>query len=297
MRIHVLGIVGGILGLVSLGLTWLTITVDGESASGTAFDVFDLITFLGPAFDASPGLGVAIILMVVSVLLAIIGTIVAFLHPVGGAFLVAAGITGTIGALWLGRTFSIVPGASASLGIGVILSLAAGAVALGGYGTPALVLWPRPTPGQAPPGSPAISEPRAGASPVAYFSSSGLPPPPPPPIDVAFPSSPSPGGASPLEPGWVVELNREIRGVEEAIGKERASLSLIEGAVTNGDIDNRRASRGPGITRRASLPSSVTSRGSVWNGNTTRIRLRRTELHPKRTSRTRVRHRSVPRSL
>jgi hypothetical protein len=228
-----LGIVGGILGFVSLGLTWLTVTFEGETASGTAFHVFDLLSLLGPAFDASPGLGLSIIFLVVGVILAIIGTIVAFLHPVGGAALVASGLTGLIGALWFSGAFSAVPGASASLGIGVIFALAAGAVALGGYGAPALILWPRPAVGLPPP--PAIPGALAGAPPPADPVPSE--PPPPPPMEAA-PPFPGPATSAPHEPSWVVKIQREIRGVEEAIGKERASLSRVEGSLANGDIDN-----------------------------------------------------------
>ena len=56
-------------------------------------------------------------------------------------------------------------------------------------------------------------------------------------MEVALPF-PGPATTAAPEPGWVVEIQREIRGVEEAIGEERASRSRVEGSLANGDIDN-----------------------------------------------------------
>jgi hypothetical protein len=234
LRIHVLGLIGAVLGLTSLILPWLTVTSPTGRASGTAFEVFDLIGVIGPAFQASPGLG--IVLLVVAVLLAVIGTVVSVFHPVGGGFLVAAGICGTIGAIWLRQTFSVLPGASASLNVGVIVALVAGTAALGGYGIPRLALWPRPaTESLPPPKYPASAEP---PPPSIAANSRALPPPPPPPPAHFLSSIPVSPGISASEPGWVVQLDKEIRGVEEAIVAERTSLSRIDSAVANGEIDS-----------------------------------------------------------
>ena len=43
---------------------------------------------------------------------------------------------------------------------------------------------------------------------------------------------------APPAPGWVAQLEREMRGIDEAIVGERASISRIEVALANGEIDN-----------------------------------------------------------
>lgn len=232
MRIHVLGIVGGILGFASLGLPWIALTVDGETASGTAFAVFDLVTLVGPAFQASPGLGIAILLLVSSVVLAMIGGVGAFLHPGGGITLFVAGVLGTLGGLWVRHAFSILPGYAANLGIGVLFCLAAGAVALGGYGVRPLLLWPRTPPASvaSTASAPSVEAPLPFRAPLAN-------PTPPPARALDVPPEPA-GFVAASEPGWVVKLEKEIRGIEQAIGGEREALSRVEIAAANGDIDD-----------------------------------------------------------
>ena len=60
------------LGLLSLPMPWLFIEFEGQFATGSAFDLFDLLSIMGQATAVEPGLAVAILLMVIGMLLVII---------------------------------------------------------------------------------------------------------------------------------------------------------------------------------------------------------------------------------
>ena len=151
-RINVLSMLGGILGLVSLVMAWLTMTIAtnrgsfGRSFSG--LQLFDLGSVLDPALSAVPGLEASFILILLGVLIVVIGSMLSFLAPsVGGAVLLLGALLGLFGVLFFRTTLAgSVQGVGAGPGIGVVFALIAGVFVIIGGLIPALNLFPRPQP-------------------------------------------------------------------------------------------------------------------------------------------------------
>ena len=178
VRLNLLSIVGGILGIISLVLPWLflSFTAVGFSFS-TGVSGIQILAGLGGVFLQAgiAGGGSGMLLLIAGVFLVLAGSIVAFLHPAGGLFTLGGGVSGLVGAFLLSQDFS---GPSGNLGgeisagpsVGVFLALVAGILSLVGFRVQI------PTPGPPRPAGYAYPSPY----PVAPMVWQGIPAPPAP---------------------------------------------------------------------------------------------------------------------
>jgi len=184
VRLNLLSIVGGILGIISLVLPWffLSFTAFGFSISTGVSGIQILAGLGGLALQGGMAGGAGMLLLIVGVFLVLAGSIVAFLHPAGGLFTLGGGVAGLAGAFLLSRELSGLFGSlggeiSAGPSVGVFLALVAGILSLVGFRVQI------PTPGPPRPAGYAYPYPY----PVAPVVWQGIPASPPAPAEESGP--------------------------------------------------------------------------------------------------------------
>ncbi len=138
-----LGIVGGVLGLITLALPWLVLTASGlglyASVGVTPIQMFQGIQNSSSGSDLSAipqdlltRLEAAVGLLLVGIVVYVLGCVMSFVRPHGGAVMLAGVAISTMGALSFGTYSVLVASLSLGPGIGEGLAAVAGILALAG---------------------------------------------------------------------------------------------------------------------------------------------------------------------
>lgn len=132
MRLKVMSLIGAVMGLISLGLPWFSL-VSTEPNSYIHLDVrgIDLLTSPGTLVEEGQTIPLTSPLLVAGAVFVLMGSLLAFLHPLGGGVTFGGGTVGMAGVFLNARSISSLGvGLSAAPSVGVFLAVAGGIVSL-----------------------------------------------------------------------------------------------------------------------------------------------------------------------